>query len=88
MENSSHYCERINTQFHSGHFTCRVLSNWQRAHASFRKEVKQWDKGENVNTCLKSHFQCDAVIKVSDIWTSTVHKRVKDDTLPEGGGGR
>lgn len=43
--------------FYSDRFTFRVLSNWQGAHASFRNEGTQWNKGESVNTShtMKRH---------------------------------
>lgn len=80
-------------QTNSHHFTSRILSNWQRAHASFRKKVKQWNKGKNVNTCLKHLILCHERIVhgAQSLAQSAANQMLQISTaknLPEGGGGR
>lgn len=43
-------------QTNSHHFTSRILPSGQRAHASFRKVAKQWNKGKKVNSRSSSAF--------------------------------
>lgn len=96
------HCRQINTQLHSNHFTSRVLSNWQWAHASFRKG---WSSGIKVRIITSAWstahrtiqnkfnvstcnvgFYVAALAKVAGSISDS--NVVEDFTLPEGGGGR
>lgn len=70
MEDEHQQPKQSIMQTYSYHFTSRILSNWQRAHASFRKKVKQWNKVKNVNTCLKHLTLCHERIVHGAIFSS------------------